>query len=217
MAEAVTRDGCPVELYRRLPYLGEVARFAALLRPGATVLELGCGTGRMTRALLEAGARVTAVDNSPEMLQTVPEAAERVESDIEALDLGRRFDVVLLASFLVNVPDAQARDALLAACRRHVAEGGSLVFQRHDPEWVLAQPAGPLGAVGEVAMHLESVSREGELAQMCLRYEHAGGVWRHRFGVRALGDEALAACLRANGFTRLEWLDARRTWGAARP
>jgi len=69
------RDGCSVELYRSLPYLGEIDCVRPLLYPGSSVLELGCGTGRLTRFLLDLGLRVTAVDNSPEMLLAVPSPA----------------------------------------------------------------------------------------------------------------------------------------------
>src|SRR4051794_32184177 len=38
------------------------------LPPGATVLDLGCGVGRLTRPLAERAGRVIALDVSPEML-----------------------------------------------------------------------------------------------------------------------------------------------------
>lgn len=44
-------------------------RVTAHVRPGDRVLEAGCATGLMTAALVEAGARVTAVDRSPEYLE----------------------------------------------------------------------------------------------------------------------------------------------------
>ena len=42
-------------------------RFAGLLPPGARVLDLGCGSGRDSRAFLAMGFRVTATDGSPEL------------------------------------------------------------------------------------------------------------------------------------------------------
>jgi ubiquinone/menaquinone biosynthesis C-methylase UbiE len=42
---------------------------AAAVTPGARVLEIGCGTGAVTEKLLALGARVTAVDQNPEMLE----------------------------------------------------------------------------------------------------------------------------------------------------
>ena len=53
-----TGDGCSVELYRLLPYFGELDPVRMFLPPGVSVLELGSGTGRLTRQLLSWGARV---------------------------------------------------------------------------------------------------------------------------------------------------------------
>ncbi len=47
----------------------EAMALASLMPPGATVLDVGCGTGiPITRALLRAGVRVVALDSSAEML-----------------------------------------------------------------------------------------------------------------------------------------------------
>jgi hypothetical protein len=59
-----TRDGRPVELYRSLPYRGDLDGVCELLRVGTSVLELGAGAGRLTRKLLGWGLNLTAVDNS---------------------------------------------------------------------------------------------------------------------------------------------------------
>ena len=66
-----TRDGSPVDLYRLLPALGEPEQVHDAIAPGAEVLELGCGVGRITHPLVALGHRVVAVDESKEMLANV--------------------------------------------------------------------------------------------------------------------------------------------------
>jgi len=90
----IAPDGSPVGLYARLPELGEGEVVATALPAAASVLELGCGTGRITRQLVRLGYRVTAVDESAEMLAHVRDA-ETVRAEIEGLRLGRRFDAAL--------------------------------------------------------------------------------------------------------------------------
>jgi hypothetical protein len=51
------------------------------------------GAGRLTRRLLEWRARVTAVDNCPEMLASLPDGASPILSEIESLNLENRYDV----------------------------------------------------------------------------------------------------------------------------
>ncbi|MGH3324371.1 MAG: class I SAM-dependent methyltransferase, partial [Streptomyces sp.] len=86
-----TPDGCSVEMYVRLPGNGETEIIAAAAPPGATLLELGAGAGRMTRPLLARGFRVTAVDESAAMLAKI-EGAPTVRAAIEDLELEQRFE-----------------------------------------------------------------------------------------------------------------------------
>lgn len=208
-------DGSPVELYRRLPYGGEVDLFAPFVQSANSVLELGCGAGRITGALLKKGFRVTAVDNCAEMLAAVPMGAHPIHADIENLDLGQSFDLVLLASHLINAPEKSVRAMLLATCRRHLGPRGQLVLQRLDPDWLRTVQAGPLGSIGPVSLVLEECRREGDLAQQCLRYELPPDTWRHRFTARALDDAAIAGELAEHGFSPPKWLDTRATWAIA--
>ena len=207
-----TRDGCSVELYRRLPYLGELEDYRNLFSPQARVIDLGCGTGRLTRRLLEWGAHVTAVDNCPEMLAALPDGASPVLSDIESLDLDERFDVALLASCLINHPEQQLRRGFIDTARRHLRESGRLLLERHDPAWLRRVQAGPLKSIGDIAMSAEAVRRAGDTVEMTLRYEMPGSLWRQSFAVVPLDEADVESLLAQCGFGSFAWAAHRKRW-----
>lgn len=95
-----------------------------------SVLDAGCGTGRVAIELARHGIEVVGVDIDPSMLAEAMRVApdlEWVQADLTTLDLGRSFDVVVLAG---NVPlfcDVATRNALVVASAAHVNSGGSLV------------------------------------------------------------------------------------------
>jgi SAM-dependent methyltransferase len=209
---AQSGDGCSVELYRRLPYLGEVELIEPWIR-GDAVLELGCGAGRLTRRLLERGYRVTAVDNSAEMLEHAPRDATLVRANIEDLALGADFDTVILASALLNNPDNGVRMALLAAAHRHLRPGGALLFERYDPDWLSHARAGRLRDSGEVQMHLDRIERHDDHVEMSLRYRIGDDEWLHHFAAASLGDAEFSSCLIEAGFDAPAWIG--RQWGRA--
>jgi SAM-dependent methyltransferase len=210
--DAIAPDGSPVGLYLALTPLGEPELIHATVPPASEILELGCGAGRMTHALVALGHRVTAVDNSPEMLAHV-RGAEIVCASIEALDLGRRFPVVLLASNLLNAPDDHELDAVLAACARHVAHGGRVLLERMPPEW---QPPEGTREAGGVKIRLRNFERAGERFSAVMEYEAGGERWTQPFAARLLSDDALDKALGRAGLQRTRWLDERRSWLEAR-
>ena len=53
----------------RIRWARRVKMLSSHLKPGMTVLELGCGTGSFTRELARSGAEVFAIDVSPELLE----------------------------------------------------------------------------------------------------------------------------------------------------
>ncbi|TGA83793.1 class I SAM-dependent methyltransferase [Streptomyces sp. MZ04] len=140
----ITPDGCAVDLYARLSVGDEPDVIEAAVPAGAHILELGSGAGRVTRPLIERGFRVTAVDESAEMLEKVEALAgtegpggvvRTVRSAIESLDLGERFDVVMLGSFLVHEGDLAVRRGMLETCRKHVADDGCVLIQREGMDY----------------------------------------------------------------------------------
>ena len=124
----------------RLLTLGRVDRVHALvasaIRHSDSVLEIGCGTGAVTERLVGRGARVTALDQSPEMLERARARLagasaesviwlERTASEIDALPEAG-FDAVV-ASLSLSEMSAQERSFVLGEARRKLRSGGILV------------------------------------------------------------------------------------------
>jgi SAM-dependent methyltransferase len=213
---AITPDGCSVELYALLPPMGEPEVVHAAVPAGATILELGAGAGRITHRLLALGHPVVAVDESPEMLERV-RGAETVQARIQELELGRRFDAVLLASFMVNVADDGLRRRFLRACRRHVGDGGCVLLQRHEPAW-FEQAAEGEHTVGAVSFRLRGLRRPAPgLLAATMEYRIGDRVWTQSFTARRRDDAELAADLAAAGLAVDAYLTGDRSWVRAVP
>jgi SAM-dependent methyltransferase len=109
---------------------GEAA-FALTLEPRpVSVLDAGCGTGRVGIELARHGLTVVGVDVDPSMLAVARRAApdaEWLEHDLTTLDLGRSFDLVLMAGNVPLFTPAGTHRALVSGCARHVEPGGVLV------------------------------------------------------------------------------------------
>ena len=109
---------------------GEV-RFVLAYSP-TSVLDAGCGTGRVAIELDRRGVDVVGVDVDPSMLATARSRApglrfEQGDLADPGLDLGRTFDVVVMAGNVPLFTPPGTEEALVAGCARHVAPGGLLV------------------------------------------------------------------------------------------
>src|SRR5687768_16023936 len=90
----------------------------------ASVLDAGCGTGRVAIELARHGIEVVGVDVDASMLATARRQAPElawVESDLTVLDLGRTFEVVVLAGNVPLFTPPGTHRALVAGVARHVA------------------------------------------------------------------------------------------------
>lgn len=161
MSDHVSADGSPLALYLALPAGDGPLLVHDAVPAGASILELGSGPGRVTRVLIALGHPVTAVDDAEAMLAHVT-GAETVCADVLDLDLGRRFDVVLAGSHMINQPTAEDRRRVLDVCRRHVHDDGDVLVERY-PRGFLAEVEHATNRVGPVDIELQVVARRADV------------------------------------------------------
>ena len=122
------------ELYAQLPDATDLWPWLELAR-GATppVLYLGIGSGRIAVPLSAAGIELVGVDSHPGMLQRLRGRllrTELIQSRIEDLALGRRFDLVIAPSNILYVVERLRRAA------DHLADAGVIAFELANPHWL---------------------------------------------------------------------------------
>ncbi|MGW3951773.1 class I SAM-dependent methyltransferase [Streptomyces sp. NPDC004752] len=208
---AITPDGCAVELYSRLAVRDEPDIIAAAVPAGASILELGSGVGRVTHPLLERGFTVTAVDESAEMLERV-RGARTICSPIEDLDLGKTFEVVMLASFLVHAGDIEVRRGLLRTCARHVAEGGCVLIQREGEDYHTNLPRERVDPSGYTVRMVSAEPVGDGVNSVHAEYVFPDAVWTQTFLARPLTKEQFEDALAEAGLEVDEYLTPDRVW-----
>ncbi len=206
----VSADGSPLAVYLALPAGDAPMLVHRAIRPESTILELGSGPGRLTRALVALGHDVTAVDDSPEMLAHVT-GADCVAADAFELDLGRTFDVVLAASTLINRPGAEHRARLLEVASRHLRDGGSFIVERFEPGWLLSA-TDTAEECGPVRMVFEAGAVTGSVRSAAMTYHLGGRSWRQEFDAEDLPDAVLEAEAAAVGLVVTRHLDDAGSW-----
>lgn len=121
------------EPYERREAAGENVHGEAdlITRLGArSVLDAGCGTGRIARELARRGLDVTGVDLDDAMLDTARRKAPEMEwhtADLATVYLGRTFEAVLMAGNVMIFLTPGTEGAVLANMARHLVPGGRLI------------------------------------------------------------------------------------------
>ena len=122
-----------------IPFYVGLAKEAAAA--GQSVLELACGTGRVTIPIAEAGASVVGLDRSPAMLAVARRKSQGIanvrwaEGDMADFALGDRFGLIVIPfrSFLLLTTVAEQKSCLRSS-HEHLADGGRLALTIFNPD-----------------------------------------------------------------------------------
>ena len=123
-------------------YAADLEVWEELTHEGATVLDLGCGNGRVAMHLARRGRRVTGLDRDAQFLEVLDHRAARrglvvatVCADAREFDLGVEFDAVFAPMQLVQLFEgATEREAVLTRAARHLRPGGVFAATLMDLE-----------------------------------------------------------------------------------
>ncbi len=121
------------------------------------VLELMCGTGRVSIPLLKQGRKLVCVDYSQGMLDRFAEkikgenlAVKLVNADVTELSLNRKFDIILLPFHsLQEITSKELQQQALHVIYRHLSDSGTFVCTLQNPEVRLANADGTIRALGK--------------------------------------------------------------------
>src|SRR5215207_9884863 len=122
--------GDMLDFYRR-----QISRY------GQPVLELACGTGRLTIPLAEGGVEIVGLDISPQMLELAERKALEcgahltlVRGDARTFNLGRSFRLIFIpAQSLSHLHKRGEIEACFTRVRQHLAEGGRFLIEVFNP------------------------------------------------------------------------------------
>jgi trans-aconitate methyltransferase len=202
------------------PQPDEVARLLAGRR---TIVDVGCGTGRYSAALADAGFSVVGVDSSPAMLEVAQARDSGAQFEVGDLSEWRPpspVDGVLCRGVLNDLIQADARQLALDSLFSMLRDGGLLVFSvrevektraRYGREPIVTRSEG--GAffrsearfVGDVVVVDETLSSEDARADYRFEMkpwsltevdERASAAGFTRVERRIEGDRIVAACIR---------------------
>jgi SAM-dependent methyltransferase len=115
------------------------------LRAKGTTLEVGCGTGRITIAIAQAGVRVIGLDRSVPMLEIARSRVESanpavshhirlVEGDVRNATLRHRFKLIIIPyRTFMHLLTPQDQVQALLNIHEHLTNRGRLIFNIFDP------------------------------------------------------------------------------------
>jgi SAM-dependent methyltransferase len=162
----------------------------ALLEPvrerDGLVVELGCGSGLLTRYLVDAGHRVIATDASPAMLDlaraTAGDAQEISRVTLPDDPIPAADAIVGVGHCLNYLPDATSIDRALVAIAGALLPGGVLAIDLCDLEWGAARrDAANGGWIGEdwaIVSEFSTPTPDSFVRQMATFVRNDDGTWR---------------------------------------
>ncbi|MCB0081153.1 MAG: methyltransferase domain-containing protein [Caldilineaceae bacterium] len=108
-------------------------------RIGGPVLDVACGTGRLTRAIAGAGIAITGIDLMAPMLARARALSNNlpiswIQADCRTMQLAQRFRLALMTGHAFqHLITNEEQEALLTTLHQHLDEGGRFAFEIRNP------------------------------------------------------------------------------------
>jgi len=182
------------------------------LEPGADVLDLACGHGRIANRLAARGARVVGLDADAFFLERARQGGQDVEylqGDMRALPWSEpRFDAVVLWFTAFGYFDDQANAGVLRVIRSVLRDGGRLVMDINHLPFILAhfQRQAHIRRGSDVALDDFEWHEERSILSTRRTYVRDGVVREIEYDVRLYPPEELRELALAAGFSRVDLL-----------
>jgi len=194
--------GRAVLLLRRRRPIGEPVELEPGPTPDVDVYRGSAGAARVRLSLAELGVSSGPLEQA--ILQPTVTARQ-----LERIDMGRRYPVVVLGSHFVNTPDDALRRALLGAAGRHLVRSGQLIVEHHPIDWLAT--AAPTSPTPGAAVGMEDVRVDPPFVHAVSTYDVGGRTERVPFTARVLSEDELDESLALAGLQRrrrlgLSWL-----------
>ncbi|MEA4966697.1 MAG: class I SAM-dependent methyltransferase, partial [Bacteroidaceae bacterium] len=127
---------------------------------GGEILELMCGTGRVSIPLLKAGRKMTCVDYSKGMLDSFKKkisnedySVDLVEMDVTNLKLDKKFSLIILPFHsLSEILTTEKQQEALNCISNHLETGGTFILTLQNPEKRLKQSDGKMRVIGKFSV-----------------------------------------------------------------
>jgi len=221
----------PIPLYRDGRHYDELIRSLQLgdtpfyveeaKRARGPVLELACGTGRLTIPVAQSGVEIVGLDQSASMLAHARAKAQEagvsiswVEADCRRFEFDRKFALIFMAfNSMQHLHDPGSLAALFNHVRDHLAPGGRFVFDVFNPSLAILtrdpnqrqldrQYEDPAGR-GTITLEMTAVYDDAAQVNRMKWYFSLPGAKDFRveqFDVRCFFPQELDLLVRANGF-----------------
>jgi len=185
------------------------------------VLELACGTGRLTIPLKNKGIDITGLDCAAPMLARAAEKAAGagakirfVRGDARSFSLGGKFKLIFMAfNSMQHLGRREEVEGLFASVARHLAPGGRFIFDvfnpeprffTRDPEEMLpvAYYQDPAGEGKVLVNETYTYDRAAQVSRITWHYrsEKTGKTVKKNLNLRCFFPEELLALVHYNGF-----------------
>jgi SAM-dependent methyltransferase len=204
------------------PYQDDLKFYLAEARKArGPVLELACGTGRLTVPLRKKGLEITGLDLAVPMLEIARAKADAagakvnfLRADARKFRLGKKFKLIFMAfNSMQHLGGAEDLKGLFSCVAAHLAPGGRFIFDVfnpnplcliRDPEELLpvAYYDDPAGGGKVLVNESYSYDKAAQVARLTWHYrsEKTGRTLKKSLNLRCFFPQELMALVNYNGF-----------------